>query len=214
MLRVGVGAARIRECLTDYLSALKNEYSSGVILPKKGTENGAVISDKNVNTANNTKSNLASAEKKLQSVNITSSAGVKIEVDDLRMEESMKCTGQELFNALTQKDMIQIFTGGPAKMADTAESGVTFEYLGGGISGKFLEVSPFTKIVQEWRLKSWPAGHHSTVEMTLKQTKEDTKLILVQKGVPVKEMESTRQGWHRYYFEAMKRSFGFGAMLF
>ena len=28
------------------------------------------------------------------------------------------------------------------------------------------------------------------------------------------QVESTKQGWHRYYFDAMKRSFGFGAMLF
>ena len=28
-----------------------------------------------------------------------------------RLEETMKCTGQELFNALTQREMIQLFTG-------------------------------------------------------------------------------------------------------
>lgn len=215
MMRVGAGAKRIRECLAEYLSALKNEYSTGVILPKKGSENGTVIPPQSKATAaNNVKSNLAETEKRMGNVNITNSCGVRIEVDDLRIEESMKCTGQELYNALTQKDMIQIFTGGSAKMADAAEANGTFELLGGSISGKFLEVVPFTKIVQEWRLKTWPAGHFSTVTITLKQTKEDTKLTLVQKAVPVKEIESTRQGWHRYYFEAMKRSFGFGAVLF
>jgi len=214
MMRVGAGAVRIRECLAEYLSALKNEYSSGLILPKKGMDNGTVISKSNKTVINDSKANLAAAEKKMGNVSITSSAGVRLEVDDLRLEESMKCTGQELYNALTQKDMIQIFTGSSAKMADSAEAGGSFEYLGGGITGKFLEVVPFTKVVQEWRLKSWPEGHHSTVEITLKQTKEDTKLTLVQKGVPVKEIENTRQGWHRYYFEAMKRSFGFGSILF
>jgi activator of HSP90 ATPase len=216
MMRVGLGAARIRECLAEYLSALKNEYSTGLILPKKGMENGSAISQTKTQTA--AKSSLASATgeagKQLGSMSIATSGGVRLEVDDLRLEENMKCTGQELFNALTQKDMIQIFTGGAAKMDDEAKAGGTFEYLGGGITGKFIEVVPFTKIVQEWRLKGWPAGHYSTVEITLKQTKEDTKLSLVQKAVPVKEMESTRQGWHRYYFEAMKRSFGFGAVLF
>lgn len=215
MMRVGAGAKRIRECLAEYLSALKNEYSTGVILPKKGSENGSVIPPQSkAPAANNVKSNLAETEKRMGNVNITNSCGVRIEVDDLRIEESMKCTGQELYNALTQKDMIQIFTGGSAKMADAAEANGAFELLGGSISGKFLEVVPFTKIVQEWRLKTWPAGHFSTVTITLKQTKEDTKLTLVQKAVPVKEIESTRQGWHRYYFEAMKRSFGFGAVLF
>merc|ERR1719402_2010283 len=107
----------------------------------------------------------------------------------------MKCTGQELYNALTQRDMIQIFTNSEAKMSDVAAEGVQFELLGGGISGKYLEVVPFTKIVQEWRLKSWPEGHFSKVEINIKQTKEDTKLTLKQSAVLIKEIASTRAGW-------------------
>ena len=75
----------------------------------------------------------------------------------------MKCTGQELYNALTQKDMIQIFTGSEAKMKDSAEPGGNFELLGGNITGQFTELTPFTKIVQQWRLKSWPQGVTSKV---------------------------------------------------
>ena len=54
------------------------------------------------------------------------------------MEETMKCTGQELFNALTQRDMIQIFTGGPAKMAEEAGKDEKFELLGGNVTGKYI----------------------------------------------------------------------------
>ena len=65
--------------------------------------------------------------------------------------------------------------------------------------------------------------------ITIKQTKDDTKVSIEQSGVPAKEVitlkmrlfvnkdpqvESTREGWQRYYFHAMKRSFGFGASLF
>lgn len=68
------------------------------------------------------------------------------------------------------------------------------------------------------------------VTITIKQTKDDTKVSIEQSGVPAKEVitlrsfegfdnsfaqvESTREGWQRYYFHAMKRSFGFGASLF
>ena len=54
----------------------------------------------------------------------------------------MKCTGQELYNALTQKDMIQIFTGSEAKMKDSAEPGGNFELLGGNITMKFYKRTP------------------------------------------------------------------------
>ncbi len=39
MLRKGTGAKKIRETLKAYVTALKTEYSTGLILPKKG-ENG------------------------------------------------------------------------------------------------------------------------------------------------------------------------------
>ena len=50
------------------------------------------------------------------------------------------------------------------------------------------QVTPFTKIVKEWRLKSWPAGTTSTVTISIKQSKEDTKILIKQSGVPVKEV--------------------------
>jgi len=99
-------------------------------------------------------------------------------------------------------------------MKDSAEPGGNFELLGGNITGQFTELTPFTKIVQQWRLKSWPQGVTSKVTISIKQTKDDTKVSIEQSGVPAKEVESTREGWQRYYFHAMKRSFGFGASLF
>lgn len=211
-LRKGAGAKKVRDKLQEYVNALKTEYSTGLILPKKGTDNGQSVTKVNSPKVNLSTVNTSEAERGMKKVEI--SGGVKIEVSEVKVDENMKCTGQELYNALTQRDMIQVFTGSAAKMDAEAVAGGTFELLGGGISGKYVEVVPFTKIVQEWRLKSWPAGHMSHVEILIKQTKDDTKITISQTGVPSKEAESTRQGWHRYYLEAMKRSFGFGASLF
>ena len=66
--------------------------------------------------------------------------GCKLDLAEVKLEETMKCTGQELYNALTQKDMIQIFTGGEAKMHEQAIEGGSFELLGGNIIGKYIEV--------------------------------------------------------------------------
>ena len=140
--------------------------------------------------------------------------GSKIEVEDIDLQCDFKCTGMELFNALTQPEMMQIFTQNPVKMEGDAKSGTEFTLLGGNIQGSYVEVTPYTKIIQKWRLKSWPAGHFSTVTITIAQTKEDTKLYLSQKAVPKKEVETTKVGWQRYYFHAIKTSFGFGSSLF
>jgi len=212
MLRKGHGVKEIRAVLTSYVSALKNEYCTDLIKPKKGEADNKAVTKQAVAKPAPTqgqahKNNLTN----MQNLDI---GGAKLELSEINIEEEMKCTGQELFNALTRKDMIQIFTGGEAKMHEQAIEGGTFELLGGNITGKYIEVLPFTKLVQQWRLKSWPAGVMSEVTITIKQTKEDTKIAIKQKGVPTKEVESTREGWQRYYFHAMKRSFGFGSTLF
>merc|ERR1711963_277059 len=194
--------------------ALKNEYSSDLIKPKKTDEGSgqkkaltgnAVPSPQNITQNKN--------EEHLKKLGIAGE-GVKLEFAEININEEMKCTGQELYNAFTRKDMIQIFTNCEAKMMEQAIEGGSFELLGGNITGKFIEVTPFTKIVKDWRLKSWPAGVMSRVTISIKQSKEDTKITIKQTGVPIKEVDSTKEGWHRYYLHAMKRSFGFGASLF
>jgi len=215
MLRKGEGAKKIRGVLYDYVAALKNEYSTDLIKPKKNDVGG----NNKQPAPNSTTLPQTQAQKKnednMKNLDIAGGGGgVKLELAEINISEEMKCTGQELFNALTRKDMIQIFTNCEAKMTEQAIEGGSFELLGGNITGKFIEVTPFTKIVKEWRLKSWPAGITSTVTISIKQSKEDTKILIKQTGVPVKEVESTKEGWHRYYLHAMKRSFGFGASLF
>jgi len=209
MLRKGDGAKNIRGVLEQYVTALKNEYSTDLIKPKKG-QDAPVTNNKVIINNGGLQKQVTKNEDNMKSLDL----GCKLELTEININEEMKCTGMELFNALTRKDMIQIFTNCEAKMTEQAIEGGQFEMLGGNITGKFIEVTPFTKIVQEWRLKSWPSGINSTVTITIKQGADVTKLFIKQSGVPVKEVESTKEGWYRYYIQAMKRSFGFGAALF
>merc|ERR1712154_395450 len=101
MLRKGEGAKNIRGVLYDYVAALKNEYSSDLIKPKKNDVTGNTKQP-----ANTTSSPQTQAQKKnedsLKNLNIASSGGVKLELAEVNISEEMKCTGQELFNALTR----------------------------------------------------------------------------------------------------------------
>ena len=140
MLRKGEGAKKIRGVLYDYVAALKNEYSTDLIKPKKA-EDGANTKK----PAPSTTSPQTQAQKKnednMKSLDIAGAGGVKLELAEINISEEMKCTGQELYNALTRKDMIQIFTNCEAKMTEQAIEGGSFELLGGNITGKFIEVS-------------------------------------------------------------------------
>ena len=141
MLRKGEGAKKIRGVLYDYVAALKNEYSTDLIKPKK-TDVGGTNQKPATNT---TSSPQTQAQKKnevnMKNLDIAGSNGAKLELAEINISEEMKCTGQELFNALTRKDMIQIFTNCEAKMTEQAIEGGSFELLGGNITGKFIEVS-------------------------------------------------------------------------
>ena len=44
--------------------------------------------------------------------------------------------------------------------------------------------TPNKKIVQKWRFKTWPEGHHSTVTIELSDEGDSTELSLKQNGIP------------------------------
>jgi len=63
--------------------------------------------------------------------------GSKLEVSDIELSEGFKCTGMELYNALTQPEMIQVFTQSQVKMEGDAKKGTDFAFLDGNIQGTF-----------------------------------------------------------------------------
>ncbi len=65
-----------------------------------------------------------------------------------------------------------------------------------------------------WRSKSWPDEHYSTVTLELSENDGSTDVKITQSEIPENEFERTKEGWHRYYWEAIKQTFGFGARLF
>lgn len=136
MLRKGDGAKQLRSVLAQYVTALKNEYSQDLIKPKKGDEG----CNKSKVIINNTPAAPAQAHKKNEENLKNLDIGCKLELAEINISEDMKCTGQELFNALTRKDMIQIFTNSEAKMTEQAIEGGDFALLGGNITGRYIEV--------------------------------------------------------------------------
>ncbi|XP_037072328.1 activator of 90 kDa heat shock protein ATPase homolog 1-like [Pollicipes pollicipes] len=200
------GADIIRKKLGEYVSALKSEFTAGMILPSNKEAGGGANDTKATVTKtqfNNSTNNLCKMEKL--------DIGAKIATATLTDTQQFKCTAEELYNAVTVKEMVEAFTNGPARL--TAERGGEFSLLGGNISGTFEELTPGRRLVQQWRLKSWPGGHLSTVTIEFEQKDDCTELRLSQTAVPASELERTRQGWQRYYWDAMRRTFGFGAAL-
>lgn len=186
-----------------YLAGLKEEFSKGMILPKKDEEK--VDSVKSLTSGFNKKISMEPV------VSQNNNVGVKIETKTLKINQKFQCKAQEFYNAMTRIEMVTAFTRGAVKLDPT--KGGRFEMFGGNITGTFEELVPAKKIVQQWRYQQWPAGHFSTVTIDIIEKEDHTEVKVVQSNVPANEAEVTKQNWERYYWESMKRTFGFGAFI-
>ncbi|CAH0552843.1 unnamed protein product [Brassicogethes aeneus] len=191
----------VRDQIGKYISGLKVEFSKGMILPKKDE-----VKPDNVKTLTsgfNKKINMTPVA--IESKQI----GLKIDTTTIKTVHKFQCTAQEFYDALTRVELVTAFTRGHVK-CDPVKDG-KFELFGGNIVGKFKELVPPSKIVKLWRYKQWPEGHYSTVTLSIDQKNDHTVVTLEQTGVPTAEADVTRGNWDRYYWDAMKQAFGFGA---
>ncbi len=87
------------------------------------------------------------------------------------------------------------------------EIGAMHQAFGNYITGKNLELVPFSKIVQSWRNVDFQdSDPDSILEIYLKEKDGITILTLIHSGVPEQEF-AVEQGWEDYYFAPMKNYF-------
>ncbi|XP_076243157.1 activator of 90 kDa heat shock protein ATPase homolog 1 [Calliopsis andreniformis] len=194
----------IRDKLRKYVSSLKEEFTVGMILPKKDSLKENISS---ITSGFNAKMQMNST---VVSRNNDKELGCKISTTTIKQQQKFQCRAEEFYNVFTTVEMVQAFTKGPVKL-EPKPSG-KFELFGGNILGEFVEVTP-TKIVQRWRCKQWPNGHFSDVTIDIAERSDHTEVNLTQIGVPRSEEESTKENWERYYWDAIKRTFGFGCFM-
>uniref|UniRef100_A0A8D8SUN4 Activator of 90 kDa heat shock protein ATPase homolog 1 n=1 Tax=Cacopsylla melanoneura TaxID=428564 RepID=A0A8D8SUN4_9HEMI len=197
------GRSVIKEKLGNYVSSLKEEFSQGMILPKKdeAEDNGKCV--KSITAGFNRQIGLEQES--------NSNKNEPINTTNLDFNLSFMCAAEQFYDALTNPDFVKVFTNGPVRM--DAQKGGKFDMFGGNINGEFVELVPNKKIVKKWRNNSWKSGHYSTVTISIEQRSDHTQVIFKQTGIPEGEEESTRMNWNRYYWEALKRTFGFGLIL-
>ncbi|CAO3695125.1 unnamed protein product [Umbelopsis ramanniana] len=133
-------------------------------------------------------------------------------VNTTSLEEAVEfqTSAHELYETLLDSQRVAAWTRGSAKMS--RDIGGKFEFFNGNVSGEIVETVPDKKIVQKWRLSTWPESHYSQVTFTFDQASDSTKLIVKQTGVPVGEEEITQRNWTGYYWNSIKQTFGFGAV--
>lgn len=164
-----VGRSQIRTQIGVYLHELREEFSKGLILPKKDDPKVKKDGVSNITSGFNKNFNLTSVNTSAGADNSKSppSIGYKLDVKTITFSETFQCRASDLYDTLTKQELVTVFTRNQAKV--DASRGGEFILFDGNVSGKFEELVPNEKIVQLWRYKQWPCGHYSKVTMIFQQ---------------------------------------------
>ncbi len=109
----------------------------------------------------------------------------------------------DVYNALTNKEMLEIWTGESAQMEPVANT--EFSLWEGSISGLNLEFVPNEKIVQQWFFEG--QEEDSIVTFKLFPHKKGTSLQLIQTNIPDEAYENITTGWDSDFFAALNELF-------
>lgn len=131
----------------------------------------------------------------------------------IRQEIYFMVSPQQLYEALlsskkfsesTSKSYSN-FSTTSAKIDSTV--GGTFSVFDGHIIGRNLELLPYQRIVQAWRVVDWPPGAYSIVRYEIKTQGSGTKLIFEHIGFPQGEKKHLATGWKEHYWDALRKYF-------
>ncbi|KAI8874193.1 hypothetical protein GQ42DRAFT_159962 [Ramicandelaber brevisporus] len=140
------------------------------------------------------------------------SASADINTVTVKQDIEFVASAQDLYLALADKARMSAWTRSPVIF--DAQPGAPFSLFNGNIQGTVVSAEPGSRLKLKWRSSSWPAGHHSDVDIHLVQSRESVILKLVQDGVPVGLEEITERNWHQFFWGPIKSTFGYGATTF
>lgn len=101
----------------------------------------------------------------------------------------------DVYNAMTNPLMIEIWTGEPVVMS--TEPGSDFEIWDGAITGVNLEFIQDQRIVQKWYFGE---EEDSIVTIKLHPDRKGTLVELHQTNIPDEAYENMVDGWNQEYF--------------
>jgi activator of HSP90 ATPase len=119
----------------------------------------------------------------------------------LRVEFSAK--PETVFKTWLSSRGHSAMTGSPARVEPRV--GGTFTAWDGYITGKTLELKPYSRIVQSWRTSEFAdSDPDSSLEIDLEAVGNGTRLTLTHSNIPAGQVESYKEGWEDSYFSPMR----------
>src|SRR5512140_1589826 len=123
----------------------------------------------------------------------------------IHQEIEFNATPQQVYDALLDSNRFSEFSGRVGEI--NREVGGAFSLFKGHIIGRNLELVPNERIVQAWRVVTWPEGAYSIVRFELKPQGSGTRLVFDHIGFPEGLHDHLAEGWEENYWSLLKKYF-------
>ena len=122
---------------------------------------------------------------------------------EIKRYYTLNASPADVYNALTNKKMLEIWTGEDAEMQ--TEPNTEFFLWNGSINGINLEFEENQKLVQQWFFGEQEEA--SVVTIKLHPHKKGTSVELRHTSIPDEAYENISDGWDEDYFGALRELF-------
>jgi uncharacterized protein YndB with AHSA1/START domain len=127
--------------------------------------------------------------------------------ESFSVSEIVPAEAARIYAAWLSSEEHTAFTGDAASIEPFV--GGRHSSFGGYAVGSTVELQPGARIVQTWRAEDFPPGTpDSRVEVTLEPTVGGTMVTIFHTEIPPGQSDEYRDGWLRFYLEALKKYFG------
>jgi activator of HSP90 ATPase len=123
----------------------------------------------------------------------------------IHQEINFSTGAKELYEALLDSGKFSAFSGRPAEIK--GQVGGACSLFGGHIIARNLELIPNQRIVQAWRVVTWPEGVYSIARFDFKTEGSGTQLIFEHTGFPEGLHDHLAEGWEQNYWVLLKKYF-------
>jgi activator of HSP90 ATPase len=146
---------------------------------------------------------LAQSDKHQDAAASPSAAGDPRKSITIHQEIDFTVDPSRVYEALLDSKQFTAFSGRPAEI--NRELGGAFSVFGGHIIGRNLELVPNQRIVQAWRVVTWPDGAYSIARFELKAQGAGTHLVLDHIGFPEGLRDHLAEGWEQNYWSLLRK---------
>jgi activator of HSP90 ATPase len=121
----------------------------------------------------------------------------------IHQEEDFKARPQQIYEALLDAKQFSAFSGGRSAEIHS-EVGGAFALFAGHIVGLNVELVADHRIVQAWRVVTWPEGIYSIARFELQGQGSGTRVLFDHTGFPPNLAEHLASGWQENYWKPLR----------